>query len=266
MVCGANIRGGSEAMNTKLTFFPLFLFLVTFSVCSENGMAALAKNDAAEIRNIGRKEPLFMDALFPELKANGTTITLSSVPGKVISHAKSWIKILVRKEWLPVSLDESTSALKDTILLELKGINGVVFTTIGGDYIYADYLKKEHHLSIQENGIYISICIDMPEPINISKITNDNIKEFIVKYINVSKEELSSLSINMIQSGTIIYGAAQRPSFSISEDGRAMTDTPKYWRDKIFYLTNGKFLFLSVVERDGTPVHFQNRPGMPDRF
>ncbi len=207
-----------------------------------------------------------MDALFPELKVGGTTITLSSVPVQVISHAKSWIKIFVRKEWLPVSLDESISALKDTKLLELKTEKGVVFTSIASDYIYMDYLKNEHHLSIQENGLYISVCINMPKTIDKAKITSDTIKALIIKYINVSREELSLMSINMDRSGNIIHGTVENNSFAISENGEVMQGTPKYWRDKIFYATNGKVLFLSVVEHDGTPVHFQNRPGMPDRF
>jgi hypothetical protein len=133
-----------------------------------------------------------------------------------------------------------------------------------GDYISAQYIQTRHNISIQENGLFLSLRVDLPPGSEQAEVSDVFVGECIDRFLSFPQEMAENRSYFIEKTGPVSHGLViVQPK--AGPDLRTHNDVD-YWWQKIWVCTDGRFLFMSVLERDGTGQSPQARPGLPDRF
>lgn len=249
----------------------LFIFSLcgtTTSFTVEKPSSRLQENAKVAVKNLADENPDYLDALVPENPSVASnSIPISAVPPEVLNTSLYWIRKVVREEWLPKNLKNVISASKDLRLREDRrdARFGLVLPCWVADYIVSHYMVWEHTVYIQENDISVSARIHFPETVGIPDNPKIFVRECIKKFINISGEELESLSYDLQRRGNLIHGIVGKESTSTLVDG-GQIKCPNWWWHRMTICTDGSFFFVSVPERDGKPFNPQANLGLPDRF
>ena len=239
----------------KKSIIPLLLFagyFIVSGISAEQKTFELKTQSKEKIRSLAYDEDsIIIEALMPEEKF-GIPMSQSSIPISVMNHAVSWIKKVVRSQWLPPEIENNLVALKDAKLLERKDKHGVIFSERKGDFLILEYESGGNRFHIQESGVSVSVRIDFAVlqamTVDPKSFISISLKKFLNFPSGVS-QDLSVANISPLYKATIVDDAS-----------------PREWWNNVKAYTDGDFFFIYIREIDPANNNPQARPGLPDRF
>ncbi len=166
--------------------------------------------------------------------------------------AEKWIRIILRKEWVPDDLKENFIPLRLSI---------PTIPPEDVDYLITRYEINNYYIQIMEDGVTVEVLI---APVNrdISDTTTvDYFKNMVEKFINLPHDQIQTIIINNhneTPNDTLYYGTID--CIDIDKGGS------RKWWNHLYAFSDGSCIYLSIVECDGTPTRPQCQPGIPKRF
>lgn len=182
-----------------------------------------------------------------DLKLKNDTIT-----ERVKDAADKWIRIILRKDWVPDDLKENFIPLRLSI---------PTIPPEDVDYLITRYEINDYYIQIMEDGVTVEILI-VPVNRDISGTsTVDYLKKMVEQFINIPHDQIQSIIINNhneTPNDTFYYG-------TIDCVDKEKSQFRKWWHNT-YALSDGSCVYLSIVECDGKPIRPQSRPGIAGRF
>jgi hypothetical protein len=171
---------------------------------------------------------------------------------RVKDAADKWIRIILRKDWVPDDLKENFIPLRLSI---------PTIPPENVDYLITRYEINNYYIQIMENGAAVELLI-VPVNRDISDTsTVDYLKKMVEQFINIPHEQIKDIIIknhNESPNDTLYYGTVD--CIDIDKGG-----SRKWWNHS-YAFSDGSCIYLGIVECNGTPQKPQSRPGIADRF
>lgn len=246
----------------------IFISCVDVVLGGIEGEKALSGEVTRLIDNLGDKEHVYLDALWPSSTLiENKKIPISKVSPEVIEKSVYWIKTAIKKEWLPEDLQNRLITLKDFKKWEKRDKQGIVFSQGVGDYIIAEYETRNYKINIQENGRSLSLLIALPDTTDISQDPEGIIKKWIETFTNFPLQKSNRLTYQLQKADDVYYGKVLCDWEDKTADLLSgKTVISNMWWQHFNVCTDGTFFFISLPETDGTPVSLGSKSGLPDRF
>lgn len=229
--------------------------IVSEELVAQLRQKGLAYNDLEWPRNISHRK-----------------VDLKKVPDVVLEKGIRWISTIIKAEWLPNDVNKRLIAIRKPkpryfAVREPNQPHKAYIQQKGSvDYLIVRYKVAGHKIQVQENGIAMSILIDPNEPIRDKREIEAFLTDVIYKFLNYPVEKKGTLKFHL-QSFTYnkkeMYIGTVDCDFN-REDEQAWFK--RIWWNHTYVYTDGKKVYLSLVERDGKPLKPQARPGIPSRF
>jgi len=251
----------------SLMFVTLFCLSSEVSLCNIN--KDLIKNESIKtVKELGvAKGPVYLDAIWPDdALVKNKKVNISTIDPNVVEKSVSWIRTIIKDEWIPQDLDKKLIAIKDWKKLEKRNDKGDIISETIGDYLLVEYKIKNYNIQIQENGISIGILIlpiDHNEPLlDVENYLND----FIGKFIKFPNQKVSYLKFNIESIKTDEYLKIYYGNVQCEWEPNINNYQFQTWWNYFSVCTDGHFMFFVIPERDGKPFRPQAKPGIPSRF
>jgi hypothetical protein len=218
--------------------------------------AAVGANLEDIVHRLAEQEsPLYLSVLPPDESVIKNHL-LAEPPAAVLEKAKQWMKRVIKDEWLPEDLADRLFAIKDWTRIERSAMGGTVRWSEVGDYVCASYALDDHQLMIQEDGVAVSLRVDLPKAKDAAVDVEAFITECIVRFLNVPAGYASQVHYDLKEDDGVYHGTA------LVEDENA----EHWWWRRMRVLTDGQVFFVSALELDGTQPRPRAKIGFPDRF
>ncbi len=173
-----------------------------------------------------------------------------------------WINIIINQNHLLDNFDNKVYGVKDMIIKKKSKEHSrrYEYNNIY-DWVISKYKIKNTKIFIEENGRVFGILIEESKIPIINKnqdLTNNKLKEILTKYLNVSIEELNTLTTSNIKNkqniyhGTISKPSEAKPPVDFPNDPNILK-FPDYWWHKIKFVLTKDFMYIVVTKRNGQP-------------
>lgn len=249
-----------------------FIFIFFFSLNAIHAFANQALNlDRNTIQTIKEFDnPYYLGAVWPtDSQIKECRIPIYRVNELEFKKSIKWIKTIINKEWLKDDFEKELIALKQYKNWEKRDKNGIVFSEWKGDYLIADFIVNNNRINIQETGSSFSVLFIFPEKKDISRSPDENIKNYLKKFIIFPTDKIDMLDLKLKNKEGIYYGTLTYIPKDKKEE--IYQDENNYYMNKIWWkylyvCTDGSFFYLYCFETDGSPISPNASPGIPSRF
>jgi hypothetical protein len=215
----------------------------------------------------------YKDSSWPE-DIEKAKVEMARVPQKVMAETTCWLRTMIKSEYLPREPNEWLIAVrkpKPGYFRVERGPEGVRKVHIGqkgtNDYLIMRYSIDGHKLQIQENGAAVRLLIDVNNPTTFGSNAEEFITNTIYEFLNYPEGQKNSLEFYLrslaYNDKTIHFGTVD----CNFRRGETEAYSKRIWWNHTGVWTDGKRIYLSLVERDGKPIEArQARPGIRPRF
>ncbi|MDY7011110.1 MAG: hypothetical protein SVV80_10220 [Planctomycetota bacterium] len=198
-----------------------------------------------------------MMCIWPTEKELAGAIPLASVPGEVVDCAAKWVRTVLKEQWVPPELQRRFIAVS---------IRRNVIPPADVDHLIARYRAGAYKLQIMEDGGRLAILI-IPEQAG-------RPEKSIEEHVSKSAQDFLRLPENC--AGKIVV-TLQRTTFGkdrvlgygtidiASDDASGTTISPSWWH-RMWAWSDGRIVYLQMLELPRKPGPPRARPGMPKRF
>ncbi len=216
----------------------------------------------------------FKDSAWPR-DLDKIRVDKSRVPDRVTTKASQWLRTMIKGEYLPD--DPNTWFIpiqkpKPGFYKVDTDPNGAVRRTHMPEAGFDDYLIMRYSVDgnafqIQENGATVRLLIDVNDPGLLKREVKQFITGALYEFLNYPAEYRDSLRFDPLESftysGRTIWFGVLDCNFDI-QDREA--HAKRTWWNHTFLWTDGKRLYLSLVEMDGRPQEPRAAMGLRPRF
>jgi len=209
-------------------------------------------------RILTEKGAEYRDSRWPE-NINEQKVSLDVVPQECLDHTVDWIRTMVKDKWLPDDLKNRMIAIPRKSLSE-------------PDYLIVRYILDGYKIQIQENGIAVMILIETNNITEANESIEDFLTSAIYEFLNYPTDKRDSLQYrlnNFKYNDTLVYYGQVDCDFDISSVNAEML-RKRIWWNHTYCWTDGKRVYLGMVEMDGIPYTGRklgsSRPGFRERF
>jgi hypothetical protein len=228
-----------------------------------------------EFQNVlTEKRREFKDAAWPQ-DLDKVRVDKSRVPNTVMMKAGQWLRLMVKDKYLPKDPNNWFIPIRKPKPGYYKvgtDPNGTVRRTHIPEEGFDDYLIMRYSVGgnvfqIQESGAAVRLLIDVNDPGLFRSEPKQFITDALYEFLNYPTEYKGSLRFDPLEDftylGRTIWSDIVNCNFDI-QDREARSK--RTWWNHTFLWTDGKRLYLSLVEMDGHPQEPQAAMGLRPRF
>ena len=116
-------------------------------------------------------------------------VSLSVVPPAIIEGAVSWIRRIIKDNWLPPEIDEKLIAMKDWKRRGRRVFSGRVAFGVTVDALMTEYTLGGYNFQIQDDGNHLGILVFPLKPDGAAPSIKEYLTGSIAKFLNVPPSE-----------------------------------------------------------------------------
>jgi len=197
----------------------------------------------------------YSDAAWPK-QLSQKKVSAQEIPGRVLAKAANRLRVMIRKEYLPKEPNDWLVGIR-------KPVCGYT-----ADYLVMRYALGPHLIQVQENGVAVSLLIDVNDPNLLSTRVEDFLTRAVRTFLNYPVDKLSKLKFHLRSFAhggqTISYGTMDC-DFDVAS--KQAWQKRKWW-NHTYVWTDGRRVYFSLVQMDGATYENkgQAKPGFPKRF
>lgn len=225
-------------------------FATDFSPIAKKDYQFFGKGIHEELDRLSRE---YREAIWPSTKEMPRyAVPQTDIPADVLIEAVRWTKIMIKGKWIPNDLANRFVGLKEY---------RPVF-----DYLGARYVSGGYEIQILEGG---AVCLlvntgRVQRRIGVTETRQAielYLKDSIKKFLNFPEDKIDKIEfklkcVSLAREGMLYYGVMDCEYNNMDPDHRN-------WWHHIYVWSDGKCVFFSMVEMDGThPKKVSARPGL----
>ncbi len=219
------------------------IFFATIAISSSAPSPDLRSASIKQIEKIQEREGLLLNALVPEkeLRTAGAEAR-AKVPDSVRLNTLSWIRMILRDEWVPEDIGVGFIGLKDIKQVQIQVPGGIVSSA---DLVISEYHRRGFGFHLIEDGVTLSVRVDLPEG---TRIANEraSLRTFIAQFFKVQDRDLDQCSWEIHSRPYIFYGWIKAKAPKPGKHGLLRSQ----WWEQFTFGSDGTFLFINAGEID----------------
>ncbi|MDE0298632.1 MAG: hypothetical protein OXN17_08375 [Candidatus Poribacteria bacterium] len=208
------------------------------------------------LNKLADRNLVYLFALWPnDDEFTSYRIDLSTLPPTIVEHAASWIRRVVKHEWLPTEMQ--FIAMKDWKRRERRVLPRVIAYGVIVDALITEFSLRGYNFQIQDDGKHLGVLIFPVKPNQIASSIEDHITNSISKFFNISPSKLGSIEFTLkhsrIGANEKIYYGDVWCDWDKQKNTSCDAFKSQTWWNHMVVCTDGNFIYLHFDERLPNP-------------